>query len=95
MCRNIKPLFNYDPQVTDEEIHASSLQYVRKVSGFREPSNLNKKFFESAVYNISKITKELVYSLKTDSPPRNRENEIEKTKAAVTFIARKEVSDAL
>jgi hypothetical protein len=81
MCRNIKPLFNYDPPVTDEEIHASSLQYVRKISGFKKPSKLNKSTFESAVNNISKITKELVDSLKTDFPPRNRENEIEKARA--------------
>jgi len=78
MCRNIKPLFNYDPPVTNDEVYASALQYVRKVSGFRTPSNINKKAFEYAVLNISKITKELIDTLKTDAPPRNREEEIQK-----------------
>ncbi len=81
MCRNIKSLFNYEPPVTDEEIYLSALQYVRKVSGFRQPSRINEKSFESAVINISKITKELIDSLQTDSPPRNRNEEIKRAKA--------------
>jgi len=80
MCRNIKQLFNYDPPVKDEEIYASALQYVRKVSGFRKPSNINKTSFERAVAEISKITKELIDSLQTDAPPRDRNVEIQKAK---------------
>ena len=81
MCRNIKPLFNFEPPVTDEEIHASALQFVRKVSGFRKPSNLNKEFFDNAVIHISKITRELIDALQTDAPPKNREVEIVKARA--------------
>ena len=72
MCRNIQPLFNYEPPSTIEEIYASSLQYVRKVSGFREPSRSNEAAFENAVQEISRVTKELLASLVTNSPPRNR-----------------------
>ena len=81
MCRNIKPLFNYDPPVTDEEIYRSALQYVRKVSGFRRPSKVNKESFEAAVASISKATKVLIDSLQTESLPRNRNAEIEKARA--------------
>ena len=80
MCRNIKPLFNYDPPSTDEEIYTSALQYVRKVSGFTKPSLINAAAFDSAVREISKITGEMIASLQTDSPPRNREVEIRKAK---------------
>ncbi len=90
MCRNIKPLFNYDPPVTDEEIHACALQFVRKVSGFRQPSKINEKSFELAVINISKITKELIDSLQTDSPPRNRDVEIKRAKAKAEIRFRTE-----
>ena len=75
MCRNIKPLFNYDPPVTDEEIAASSLQYVRKVSGFSKPSQQNREVFENAVKEIAKVTKELINALETSARPRNREAE--------------------
>ena len=81
MCRSIQPLFNYDPPSTDEEITASSLQYVRKVSGYRKPSRLNEVAFETAVDLISEITKQLINSLETSSPPRNRELEIARAKA--------------
>ena len=80
MCRNIKPLFNYDPPVTDEEIFVSSLQYVRKVSGFTKPSQLNKEVFESAVAGVASVTKELLCALKTNIPPRNRKAEIAKAR---------------
>lgn len=76
MCRNIKPLFNYDPPVTDEEITASSLQYIRKVSGFTKPSQLNRDVFESAVTDITKVTRELIDALQTNAAPRNREFEM-------------------
>ncbi len=81
MCRSIQPLFNYDPPSTDEEIVASSLQYVRKVSGYRKPSKLNEVAFETAVIQISEITRQLINSLETASPPRNRELEIARRKA--------------
>ena len=81
MCRSIQALFNYDPPSTDEEIDASSLQYVRKVSGYRNPSRLNEVAFETAVDQISKIMKQLINSLETSSPPRNREIEIARAKA--------------
>jgi len=81
MCRSIQPLFNYDPPSTDEEIVASSLQYVRKVSGFRKPSRLNEIAFETAVIQISEITRQLINSLETSSPPRNRKIEIARAKA--------------
>lgn len=81
MCRNIQTLFNYDPPTTDEEIDASSLQYVRKVSGYRHPSKLNEAAFETAVDQISAITKQLIDSLETASPPRNREIEIARARA--------------
>ena len=81
MCRSIQPLFNYDPPSTDEEIVASSLQYVRKVSGYRKPSKLNEVAFEKAVTQISEITKQLIDSLETASPSRNRELEIARRKA--------------
>jgi hypothetical protein len=81
MCRNIKPLFNYDPPVTDNEIHASALQYVRKVSGFRKPSNLNSRPFETAVDDIARITKTLIGALQTEAPPRDRDAEIRKAAA--------------
>jgi len=81
MCRNIQTLFNYDPLTTDEEIYASSLQYVRKVSGYRHPSKLNEAAFETAVDQISAITKQMIDSLETASPPRNREIEIARARA--------------
>ena len=81
MCRNIKPLFNYHPPVTDEEITASSLQYVRKVSGFVKPSQLNREAFETAVADVAKVTKGLIDALQTNAPPRSRETEIANAKA--------------
>ena len=81
MCRNIQTLFNYDPPTIDEEIYASSLQYVRKVSGYRHPSKLNEAAFQTAVGQISAITKQLINSLETGSPPRNREIEIARARA--------------
>ena len=81
MCRSIHPLFNYDPPSTDEEIYASSLQYVRKVSGFRKPSRLNEAAFEKAVREISIVTKQLMDSLVSPAPPRNRAIELARAKA--------------
>jgi hypothetical protein len=81
MCRNIKPLFNFDPPASDDEILASALQYVRKVSGFTHPSKANQDAFDHAVREVAKAARKLVDSLETNAPPRNREIEAMKAKA--------------
>ena len=80
MCRNIKMLFNFDPPVTDEEIRAASLQFVRKVSGFNKPSKANESAFNQAVEEIAAISARMLNSLETNSPPRNREEEAARAK---------------
>jgi hypothetical protein len=81
MCRNIKMLFNFDPPVTDEEIRAASLQFVRKVSGFNKPSKANEPAFFSAVEEIAAVSARLLSSLETNAPPRRREQEAAKARA--------------
>lgn len=81
MCRNIKPLFNFEPPVTSDEIHASALQFVRKVSGFTKPSKANEAAFNRAVEQVSAVTRELMSSLVTDAEPKDREVEAAKAKA--------------
>ena len=81
MCRNIRPLFNFEPPATDAEIYAASIQFVRKVSGFTSPSRANEKAFERAVKDISRVARVLVDSLETESPPKSREVEAAKAKA--------------
>jgi hypothetical protein len=81
MCRNIRPLFNFEPPATEEEIHDAALQYVRKISGTRKPSKDNEDAFERAVEAIAKATRKLVDSLDTDAPPKNREIEAAKARA--------------
>ncbi len=81
MCRNIKPLFNYEPPATDDEIRASALQYVRKVSGFTRPSQANEAAFERAVEDVANVTRCLIESLVTRAPTRDREVEAEKARA--------------
>lgn len=81
MCRNIKTLFNFDPPVTDEEVRAASLQFVRKISGFTKPSQANEKLFQDAVNEIAGISARLLRSLETNAPPKNREEEAAKAKA--------------
>jgi hypothetical protein len=81
MCRNIRPLFNFEPPATDDEIHAAALQYVRKVSGTRKPSEANTDPFERAVEAIARATRRLVDSLETTAAPRNREVEAAKARA--------------
>ena len=81
MCRNIKTLFNFDPPVTDEEIRAASLQFVRKISGFNKPSQANEAAFFSAIDDVAEISKRLLRSLETSASPRNREEEAAKAKA--------------
>jgi hypothetical protein len=81
MCRNIKTLFNFDPPVTDEEIRAASLQFVRKITGFNKPSLANEASFLAAVEEISGISMRLLRSLETNAPAKNREEEAAKAKA--------------
>ena len=81
MCRNIKALFNFDPPVTDEEVRAASLQFVRKITGFNKPSKVNEAAFLTAVDEIAAISARLLGSLDTSAPPKNREEEAAKAKA--------------
>jgi len=81
MCRNIKTLFNFDPPVTDEEVRAASLQFVRKISGFTKPSKANEDAFLAAVDEVAGISKRLLRSLETTAPPKNRVEEAAKAKA--------------
>jgi hypothetical protein len=81
MCRNIKTLFNFDPPVTDEEVRAASLQFVRKISGFNKPSKANEASFLAAIEEITGISIRLLRSLETTAAPKNREEEAAKTKA--------------
>jgi len=81
MCRNIKTLFNFEPVATDEEIHAASLQFVRKISGFTKPSQANEAAFSTAVDEIAAIAARLLASLETNAPPKNREVEAERARA--------------
>jgi len=81
MCRNIRTLFNFDPPATDEEIRASSEQFVRKLSGFAKPSKANEAAFERAVEDVFKVARRLIDSLETSSPPRDREVEASKARA--------------
>lgn len=81
MCRNIKTLHNFAPPATDDEIHASALQYVRKLSGYARPSQANEAAFERAVAQVATATRELLDSLQTSAPPRDREVEAAKAKA--------------
>jgi len=74
MCRSIKPLYNFDPPTTQEEIHAAALQFVRKISGFRKPSKANQASFEAAVADIAQISSRLLASLETSAPPKSRES---------------------
>lgn len=80
MCRNIRTLHNFEPPATDEEVEAAALQYVRKVSGSRSPSRVNQEPFDRAVAQVTTATRELVDSLVTAAPPRNREVEAAKAR---------------
>jgi len=81
MCRNIKTLFNFDPPVTKEEVHAASLQFVRKITGFNKPSKANEAAFQAAIEEIAAISNRLLRSLETTAPPKNREEEAAKARA--------------
>jgi hypothetical protein len=81
MCRNIKTLFNFEPPVTESEVQAASLQFVRKITGFNKPSKANEAAFEAAIEQIAAISRGLLLSLETTAPPKNREVEAAKAKA--------------
>ena len=81
MCRNIKTLFNFEPPVTDEEIHAASLQFVRKITGFNKPSKANEPAFYAAVDDIAGLARSLLASLESTAAPKSREAEAAKAKA--------------
>ena len=91
MCRNIKTLYNFEPPATDAEIHASALQYVRKVSGFTRPSSVNQSAFDRAVMEVASVTRELVESLQTRAPARDRAVEAERARAR--GLARRQASE--
>ena len=86
MCRNIKPLFNFEPPVTEDEVHAAALQYVRKISGFNKPSKANEAAFASAVDAVALISRHLLSTLETNSPPKDRM--VEASKARVRSAQR-------
>lgn len=81
MCRNIRPLFNFEPVATEEEVRAAALQYVRKISGFTKPSQVNAAAFERAIDEIADVSARLLASLETSAPPKNRELEAAKARA--------------
>ena len=81
MCRNIKTLFNFEPPVTDDEVRAASLQFVRKLSGFNKPSKANEAAFELAVDRTAEVARELLHALVTTAPPRDRDAEAAKAHA--------------
>lgn len=81
MCRNIRTLFNFAPPVTEEEIRAASIQFVRKISGFTKPSKANEAAFNAAVKEVAEVSARLLRSLETTAPPKSREEEAAKAKA--------------
>ena len=92
MCRNIKTLFNFDPSATDDEIQAASLQFVRKISGFNEPSKANAEAFHLAVKEVAEAAQKLLNAMVTHAPSRNREVEIKRARAkAVKRFGAKEM----
>ena len=81
MCRNIKTLFNFEPPATVQEVYASSIQYVRKISGFQKPSKINQEAMDRAVTKVAQATRELLETIVTNAIPRNREDEAAKARA--------------
>ena len=81
MCRNIRPLFNFEPPASDEEVRAASVQFVRKISGFTAPSKANQVAFNRAIDEIAAVARRLVDQLETNAPKKNREEEAHKAKA--------------
>lgn len=80
MCRNIRTLFNFEPPASEDEIRASALQFVRKLSGFSRPSKANEAAFDKAVEDVTEVARKLIFALETQSPPRNREIEAMKAR---------------
>jgi len=97
MCRNIKTLFNFDPPATEDEIHAASLQFVRKISGFNAPSKANEEAFNRAIEEVAKVAQNLLNSLVTNAEPRNREVEMQRarSRAAKRFGQRENESNSV
>lgn len=89
MCRNIRPLFNFDPPASDDEVRAAAIQFVRKVSGYAKPSAANAAAFDEAVDEVAAASRRLLESLTTNAPPKNREEEAAKRRArsAARFAA--------
>jgi hypothetical protein len=81
MCRNIRTLYNFEPPASEEEVHAAALQFVRKISGFTKPSRANQEAFDHAVAAVSEVSLDLLASLSTTAPPRDREAEAAKARA--------------
>jgi hypothetical protein len=81
MCRNIKTLYNFDPPVSPDEVRAASLQFIRKITGFHKPSKANEAAFQNAIDQVASISLQLLNSLETTAPPKNREEEAAKAKA--------------
>lgn len=89
MCRSIKPLYNFEPPATEDEIYAASLQFVRKITGFNKPSKANEAAFRATVDEIAAISRHLLTSLETNAPPKNRAEEAAKARArAAQRVAR-------
>ena len=85
MCRNIRLLFNFEPPVTESELHAAALQFVRKISGFNQPSKANEAAFDAAVREIAEASARLIGALQTSAPPKNRDEEAAKARARVSY----------
>ena len=81
MCRNIRPLYNFEPEATSEEVNAAALQYVRKISGFTKPSQANAEAFDRAVEEVAQVSQRLLGQLVTNAPPKDRDVEAEKRRA--------------
>jgi hypothetical protein len=81
MCRNIRPLFNFEPPASDEEVRAAAVQFVRKISGFTAPSKANQEAFDRAIDGVATVARRLVDDLETNAPKKNREEEAQKAKA--------------
>jgi hypothetical protein len=93
MCRNIRLLFNFEPPVTDDEIRAASLQFVRKISGFNRPSQANEAAFNAAVESVAEVSAKLLRALETTAPARNREEEAAKLRARSALRFKRVVRD--
>jgi hypothetical protein len=81
MCRNIRTLFNFEPPVTEQEVHAAALQFVRKITGFNQPSHANAAAFHAAVDEVARVSRDLLTGLETTASPKNRDEEAAKAKA--------------